>query len=223
VPGVAEGGERVVAFAGAVAGVGSGHGDLLACAGLGGGDLRGGVAAELVELGGRRLGGLGGVLRGCLGGRGVVPGGGERFGEGAGFLVSFGGLRGGGDGGGFGAPAGGFGFGDLGADAGRVQAGSLLAGGADQDCGLAGQGVEGSERVLVADGGSGGGDAGVVVVAAGAVVAAELPGCGRGPKRAGACRSRDACRWGLPPDRRAGWSWRVPSCAGARDSFSFHF
>lgn len=46
-----------VAFAGAAAGVAAGHGDLLVRVGLGGGDLRGGVAAELLELGGRRLGG----------------------------------------------------------------------------------------------------------------------------------------------------------------------
>jgi hypothetical protein len=154
VPGLYGGADRVVAFAGAAIGVSAGGGGLLVSAGRDGGDLRGGVTAELGELGGRGPGGVRGVLRGCLRGCGVVAGGGKGFGEGIGFLAGFGGLRGCGDGGGLGAAAGCLGFCDLGADGGGVQAGGLLAGGADQHGGLADEGVQGSDRVSVADGGS---------------------------------------------------------------------
>ena len=47
VPGLAGGGDRVVAFAGAAVSVGAGGGGLLVSAGRDGGDLRGGVAAQL--------------------------------------------------------------------------------------------------------------------------------------------------------------------------------
>ena len=127
------GGDRVVAFAGAAVSGGAGGGGLLVSAGRDGGDLRGGVAAQLGEGGGRVACGVRGVLCRCLGGGGVVAGGGESLGEGLCFLAGFGCLRGGGDGGGLSAPAGCLGFGDLGADSGGVQAGGLLAGGADQD------------------------------------------------------------------------------------------
>ncbi len=188
VPGLRGGGDRVVALAGAAAGVGACGGCLLIGAGLDGGDLRAGVAAQLVELG---CCGVGGLPGGGLCGGGGGPGGGEGLGEGVCFLAGLVGLRGGGDGGGLGASAGCFGFGDLGADGGGVQAGGLLAGGADQDGGLPDEGVQGSDRVGVAGRDRGrGGDAGVVVVAAGAVIAAELPGPaaagrGQGPAAAG--------------------------------------
>lgn len=100
----------------------------------------------------------------------------ELGGRGAGGLVSA--LRGGLGGGG--VVAGGFCLGDLGADGGRVQARGLVPGGAGQNGGLADQGVEGGQRVLVADGGAGRSDAGAVVVAAGAVGAAELAGAAAG-------------------------------------------
>ena len=151
VPGLRGGGDRVVALAGAAAGVGACGGCLLVSAGLDGGDLRGGVAAQLGELGGCGARGVRGLLGGGLGGGGVGAGGGEGLGEGVCFLAGFGGLRGGGDGGGLGAAAGCFGFGDLGADGGGVQAGGLLAGGADQDGGLPDERVQGSDRVGVAE------------------------------------------------------------------------
>src|ERR1700726_4351076 len=172
-PGIACGGERVVAFAGAGLGTGAGGGGLVCGAGLDGGDLRGGAGTQLLERGGRGPGVICLVLCGISGGGGVFAGRGERFGEGVGFLAGFGGLGLGGDGGGLGAAAGGFGVGDLGADTGGVQAGGLLAGGADQDGDLAGQGVERGERVLVAGegAGGGGGDARVVAEPLGAVAA----------------------------------------------------
>ena len=135
-------------------------------------------ACSCSSAAGRGPGVIGLVACGVLCGGGVFAGRGERFGEGACFLAGFGGLGLGGDGGGFGAAAGGFGFGDLGADMGGVEAGGLLAGGADQDGDLAGQGVERGERLLVASvqGAAGGwGDARVVVEPLGAVVAAEDP------------------------------------------------
>jgi hypothetical protein len=199
VPGLRSGGDRVVALAGAVAGGGACGGCLLVSAGLDGGDLRAGVAAQLGEPGGCGARGVRGLLGGGLCGGGVGAGGSEGLGEGVCFLAGFGGLRGGGDGGGLGAAAGCFGFGDLGADSGGVQAGGLLAGGSDQDGGLPDEGVQGSDRVGVAGGDCGrGGDAGVVVVAAGAVVAAELPGAaaagrGQGLAAAGA-PADDGCR-----------------------------
>jgi hypothetical protein len=169
---------------------GAGGGDLLVRLGLDGGDLRGSVAAQLLELVGRGAGGVGGMLACLPGGGEIVAGGGERFSEGGGFLAGFGGLGLGGNGGGFGAAAGGLGVGDLGADSSRVEAGGLLAGGADQDGGLADQRVEGGQRVLAGSGqaGSGGGDAGVVMVAAGAVGATELAAAaaGLGGQRAAA-------------------------------------
>jgi hypothetical protein len=113
VPGLCGGGDRVVAFAGAAAGVGAGGGDLFLGAGRDGGDLRAGVAAQLGELGGCGAGGVGGLLGGGLCGGGVGACGGEGLGEGVCFLAGFGGLRGRGDGGGLGAAAGCFGFGDL--------------------------------------------------------------------------------------------------------------
>ena len=67
------------------------------------GDLRAGVGAQLVELGGRGAGGVGGLPGGGLGGGGVGAGGGEGLGEGVCFLAGLAGLRGGGDGGGLGA------------------------------------------------------------------------------------------------------------------------
>jgi hypothetical protein len=191
VPGLRGGGDRVVAFAGAAAGVGACGGCLLLGAGRDGGDLRAGVGAQLVELGGRGAGGVRGLPGGGLGGGGVGAGAGEGLGEGVCFLAGLVGVRGGGDGGGLGAAAGCFGFGDLGADGGGVQAGGLLAGGADQDGGLPDEGVQGSDRVGVAGRDRGrGGNAGVVVVTAGAVIAAELPGSaaagrGQGPAAAG--------------------------------------
>ncbi len=114
---------------------------------------------------------------GVLCGGGVFAGRGEGFGESVCLLAGFGGLGLGGDGGGLGAAAGGFGVGDLGADTSGVQAGGLLAGSADQDGGLADQGVERGERVLVAGdrAGCGGGDARVVMETLGAVAAAEDP------------------------------------------------
>ena len=134
-------------------------------------------------------------------------------------------MRGGGDGGGLGAAAGCFGFGDLGADGGGVQAGGLLAGGADQDGGLPDERVQGSDRVGVAGGDCGrGGDAGVVVVAAGAVVAAELPGAaaaggGQGPAAAGT-PADDGC--GLIGGGLAGHGGCLPVQApGGRFSFLF--
>ncbi len=90
VPGLAGGGDRVVAFAGAAVSVGAGGGSLLVSAGRDGGDLRGGVAAQLGEGGGRVACGVRGVLCRCLGGGGVVAGGGESLGGGP---VFPGGLR----------------------------------------------------------------------------------------------------------------------------------
>ena len=178
VPGIACGGERVGAFAGAALGVGAGGGGLVCGAGLDGGDLRGCVAAQLLERGGRGLGVICLVLCGISCGGGVFASRGEGLGEGVGLLTGFAGLGLGGDGRGLGAAAGSFGVGDLGADTGGVQACGLLPGGADQDGDLAGRGVERGKRLLLAGvhgAGCGGGDAGVVVVALGAVVAAEDP------------------------------------------------
>jgi hypothetical protein len=53
VPGLAGGGDRVVAFAGAAVSVGAGGSGLLVSPGRDGGDLRGGVAAQLGAGGGR--------------------------------------------------------------------------------------------------------------------------------------------------------------------------
>jgi len=176
-PGIACGGECVIAFAGAGLGAGAGGGGLVCCAGLDGGDLRGRIGAQLLERGGRGPGGILLVARGVLCGGGVFAGRGEGFGESVCLFAGFGGLGLGGDGGGLGAAAGGFGVGDLGADTSGVQAGGLLAGSADQDGGLADQGVERGERVLVAGdrAGCGGGDARVVMETLGAVAAAEDP------------------------------------------------
>jgi len=127
-PGIACGGECVIAFAGAGLGAGAGGGGLVCCAGLDGGDLRGRIGAQLLERGGRGPGGLLLVARGVLCGGGVFAGRGEGFGESVCLFAGFGGLGLGGDGGGLGAAAGGCGVGDLGADTSGVQAGGLLAG-----------------------------------------------------------------------------------------------
>jgi len=114
VPGLCGGGDRLVALAGAAVGGGASGGCLLISAGLDGGDLRAGVAAQLGELGCSGARGVRGLLGSGPGGGGVVAGGSKGLGEGICFLAGFGGLRGGGDGGGLGAAAGCFGFGDLG-------------------------------------------------------------------------------------------------------------
>src|ERR1019366_1377542 len=177
--GVAGAGERVVTFALEARCVVAGGGDLLACCFRGCRDLLGGVVAELVQLAGELAGGFLCVPGGVLGCGGVVAGGLEGLGEclclGFGFGVA--GL--GGDGGGLGAAAGGFGVGEVGADAGGVEGGGLVAGGPGEDGGLAEGLLEGGERVPApapAAGGGGGGDAGVVVVAAGGVGAGGQPG-----------------------------------------------
>ena len=92
VPGLRGGGERVVALAGAAAGVGAGGGCFLVSAGLDGGDLRGGVAAQLGEPGGCGACRVRGFLGGGLGGGGVGAGGCEGLGEGVCFLAGFGRL-----------------------------------------------------------------------------------------------------------------------------------
>ncbi len=92
VPGLRGGGDRVVALAGAVAGGGACGGCFLVSAGLDGGDLRAGVAAQLGELGGGGAGGVGGLPGGGLCGGGVGAGGGEGLGEGVCFLAGFGRL-----------------------------------------------------------------------------------------------------------------------------------
>ena len=198
VPGLGGSGERVVAFAGAAVSAGAGSGGLLTGAIGDGGDLRGGVAAQLGELARRGAGAVGGVLRGCAGGGGVITGGSEGLGEGLCFLAGFGFAGGRGDGGGFGAAAGG--FGDLGADGGGIQAGGLLCRSACVHDGLTQHRLQGGERISAAgDGGRGcGWDAGVVVVAAGAVIAAELPG----PAAAG-CGQRGAAA--RAPADDGGW------------------
>jgi hypothetical protein len=154
------------------------------------------------------------------------------FGEGLGFCFGFSGAGVSGYGGGLGAAAGGFCLGDLDADTGRIEAGSLLAGGLDQDGSLPGQGLEAAQRVLTAAAGAGGrsGEAGVVVVAAGAVVAAELPG----PAAAGCWQRLAAAR--APALGRGKAGCRVAAAggmlaghggcllvSGTRDGFSFHF
>ena len=143
---------------------------------LGRGDLRRDVAAELVQFAGESAGGFLRLPGGVAGCGGVVAGGLEGLGEclGLGFGFCLAGL--GGDGGGLGAAAGGFRVGDVGADAGGVERGGLVACRPGEDGGLAEGLLERGERVSVpaaaADSG-GDGDAGVVVVAAGAFVAAE--------------------------------------------------
>jgi hypothetical protein len=171
--GVAGGGERVVALALEACRVVAGGGDLLACCFRACRDLLGGVAAELVPLGGESAGGFLLALGVIAGRGGIVAGGleglGERLGLGLGFCLA--GL--GGDGGGLGAPPAGLGVGDVGADAGGVEGGGLVACGPGEDRGLAEGLLEGVERAPVPAGGGGDGEAGVVVVAAGAVIAAE--------------------------------------------------
>ena len=188
--GVAGCGERVVALALEAGGVVAGGGDLLARCFLACRDLRGGVAAELVHFGGEPAGGF---LR-VTGSRLVVAGGCERLGECLCFGFGFCLAGPGGDGGGLGAAAGGFRVGDVGADAGGVEGGGLVAGGPGEDRGLAEGLVERGERVAVpaAAAGGGGGEAGIVVVAAGAFVAAENPvaaGTGTGRDEAAAAGS----------------------------------
>jgi hypothetical protein len=175
------GSERVIAFGFGVLLCLAGGADLLVCAGLEGGSVCGGLVLVLLECGACGVRDIRGVLCCGLGGGGVVAGGGQGGGQGLGFFFGFGLARGGGDGGGFGAAAGGFGLGDLGADGGGVEAGGLLTCGAEQDRGLAEEGVEGGERVLAAGlGGRGAAagrwDAGLVVERTGAFVAAELAG-----------------------------------------------
>jgi hypothetical protein len=160
-----------------LSGFGLGGADLPGGFSLGGGDLGCRLLAGLLERGGERCGFLPGGGGGGLGGAGVVAGGFQGFGERLGLGAGFGGAGRGGDGGGLGAATGGFSLGDLSPDPGRVQAGGLLAGSADQGGGLPDHAVQRGQRVSLGLFGQlrcGSGDAGVVMVAAGAVGAAEL-------------------------------------------------
>ena len=143
---VAGGGERAVALALEARRVVAGGGDLLACCFRGCGDLLGGVAAELVQLGGEPEGGFLRALGGVPGRAGVVAGGLECLGEclclGLGFCLA--GL--GGDGGCLGAPPAGLGVGDVGADVGRIEGGGLVACRPGEDGGLAEGLLKGVER-----------------------------------------------------------------------------
>ena len=85
---VAGSGEGLVAFALEAGCVVAVRLYLLACAVLGVGDLPGGVAAELAELGGQGAGGFLGVAGGVPGGCLAVAGGGERPGLGLGFCLA---------------------------------------------------------------------------------------------------------------------------------------
>ena len=225
----AEGRDRVVTLAGSLDSFGPRGADLPGGFGLGGGDLRGCVAAGLLGCGCGSVGlppgggsaGLGGadVLAGCL----------QGLGQGLGLGVGFGGAGLSGDGGGLGAAARGFGLGDLGPDPCRVQAGGLLARGPDEDGGLPDPALQHGQRVSRAVRGrrrSGrGGDAGVVVVAASALGAAELP-CPAsvlGGQGAAAARPLAGAR------RRRGGYLAAGGIAGhdgtfrCQSCFSFHF
>jgi hypothetical protein len=172
--GVAGGGECVVAVALEARRVVAGGGDLLACCFRGCADLLGGVAAELVQPGGQSAGGFLLALGVVAGRGGIVAGGLEGLGECLGLGLGFCLASLGGDGGCLGAPPAGLGVGDVGADAGRIEGGGLVACGPGEDGGLAEGLLKGVERASVpAAGGGGDGEAGVVVVAAGAVIAAE--------------------------------------------------